>query len=55
MAYLEILKQDIPVNNLSILRPTRHVARDLSRSSLQNVLIILLLYVQVPSLDGRRI
>jgi hypothetical protein len=55
MAYVEILKQYIPVNNLSIFRPTRHVARDLSLSSLQNDLIILLLYVQVLSLDGRSI
>jgi hypothetical protein len=55
MAHLNILKQDIHVNKLSIF--TRHIARDLSQSPLQNDLIIVLPleYVQVLSLDGRSI
>jgi len=50
---LNVLWQDIYVNNLSIF--TAHIARDLSPFSLQNGLIIQLLYVQVLSLDGRSI
>jgi len=53
MAELNILKQDTYVYNLSIFIP--HMARGISSSPLQNVLIILLLYVQVLSLDGRGI
>jgi len=53
MAHLNILRQDIHVNNLSIFTP--HTERDLNRCPLQNGLIILLLYVQVLSLDGRSI
>jgi hypothetical protein len=53
MAHLNIVRQDIHVHNLSIFTP--HIERDLNRCPLQNDLIILLLYAQVLSLDGRSI
>ena len=48
MGELNSLQQDIRVNKLAVF--TVHTARDCS--PLQNDLIILLLYVQVLSLDG---